>query len=322
MSRDARTFFLLVLGMSAIPYLGIPVLDLLLPKNPSILNLTALIILAGSSCHVAAGFLFYLDPSARSYMAQNKTRFMILPAVAIVVATCVPLFSSASFGAAWVAIYWIWQVHHYARQNQGILSFIGKASGSPGTLSERVALTLTGLAGIVGMSNVVILSGDPDLHRYAWQVHMVAMGAYALGWGAYLASLRERNPFDAPLRGFVVFTLMLFYLPIFLFTGMTAIWPFALAHGFQYFVFMYYVGAYPADGFKRRILILLVMTVVGGTALRYGANLFDAPAVRSAVAGGVLGVVMWHFLLDAGIWKLSEAFPLAYMKDRFSFLRS
>ena len=34
-----------------------------------------------------------------------------------------------------------------------------------------------------------------------------------------------------------------------------------------------------------------------------------------------LGIVMAHFVLDAGVWKLSEPFPRNYMAQRFPFLR-
>jgi hypothetical protein len=39
------------------------------------------------------------------------------------------------------------------------------------------------------------------------------------------------------------------------------------------------------------------------------------------VFGAYLGIVMWHFLLDAGMWRLSEPFQRAYMGERFAFLR-
>ena len=37
--------------------------------------------------------------------------------------------------------------------------------------------------------------------------------------------------------------------------------------------------------------------------------------------GAYLGIVMWHFVLDAGVWKLSQPFQRGYMSARFACLR-
>ena len=43
---------------------------------------------------------------------------------------------------------------------------------------------------------------------------------------------------------------------------------------------------------------------------------------KLTIFGGYLGFVMWHFVLDAGVWRLSQPFQRAYMSQRFACLRA
>ncbi len=36
--------------------------------------------------------------------------------------------------------------------------------------------------------------------------------------------------------------------------------------------------------------------------------------------GVAYGITMWHFLVDAGVWRLSGRFQRDYMQQRFLFL--
>ena len=39
-----------------------------------------------------------------------------------------------------------------------------------------------------------------------------------------------------------------------------------------------------------------------------------------AIYGAMVGVVMAHFVLDAGIWRLREPFQRGYMRKKFYFI--
>jgi hypothetical protein len=65
-----------------------------------------------------------------------------------------------------------------------------------------------------------------------------------------------------------------------------------------------------------RLLAAVVAFAVGG-----GLLLREWETTSGFLFGAYLGVVMAHFVLDAGMWRLSEPFQRRYMAERFSFLR-
>jgi hypothetical protein len=121
----------------------------------------------------------------------------------------------------------------------------------------------------------------------------------------------------------MLLVLMLFYFPLFLFEDtLSAVSTYAIAHGLQYLVFMGYVARVPAASGTRRIAALVSFALLGGSvlvALQHPGYFGD---YRQAVYGAYLGLVMWHFLLDAGMWRLSEPFQRKYMAERFVFLQA
>ena len=57
-----------------------------------------------------------------------------------------------------------------------------------------------------------------------------------------------------------------------------------------------------------------------GLALSAASHLHSGGPVARAVYGAYLGVVMAHFVIDAGVWRLSEPFQRGYMARRFPFI--
>ena len=116
---------------------------------------------------------------------------------------------------------------------------------------------------------------------------------------------------------------MLFYLPLFLFDDpFPAVYMYLVAHGLQYLVFMGFVAGRPRASLARRLGTLTVFTLAGGALIR----MMQTPDLwgpwRETAMGLSLGIIMWHFVLDAGVWRLSEPFQRGFMAERFDFLRS
>ena len=116
--------------------------------------------------------------------------------------------------------------------------------------------------------------------------------------------------------------LMLFYLPLFVFrNAQLAVGSYAMAHGLQYLIFMGYVAAVPRAALARRAIALVACVGLIGGLLQILQREAPFGDWRMPVFGAYLGIVMWHFLLDDGMWRLSEPFQRAYMGERFAFLR-
>ncbi len=315
-SADKR-FFALLLAATVLPIAwltlaGLPPLAGAVPAWA-----TALLIWLGGSGHVAGSFAFYFEPQARAFMIRERPgRFVWAPlGVIAVVALAFATVHEAAVTAALVLVYWTWQVHHYSRQNMGVLAFLARAERRPVTPAELRALQLTDLAGIT--------ASLPFLREFG--VSMAApWGAWLHGAGAvfFIAAIcvwlaeRIRSGGQSRARDLGMVVLLLFYLPLFLFDSFPlAVTGFATAHGVQYFLFLGCVARVPRD---RQIRALAALA---GCTLVLGAVLFlSGLSARGAFYGAGLGVVMAHFVIDAGMWRLREPFQRAYMAERFSFL--
>jgi hypothetical protein len=321
---EKALFFGLLVVATAFPYLLLPLSAHVFTRSMPLEASAVALLFIGSQAHVAASFFFYGDPQARAFMlGERRVRFLIVP-VAIVTLSTVVVFLLA--GGQWLGYYvlgyWIWQTHHYTRQNHGILSFVSRAEAVPVTARERIAVTLTGIAGVIGMITVVTPYEATVLRAYGWHIRATALGIFVCGWAIYLATLHEADRTPSRLRSLLMAMLMLFYLPLFCFSDdRSAVFTYAIAHGLQYLVFMYFVAATPTGRRWRAVGALVALALLGGAILKLpelAGSTFGH--INSALIGASLGVVMWHFVLDAGMWKLSEPFQRSYMARRFSFL--
>lgn len=317
-------FFAGLLVATAVPVCAYALSEVVLPHHSVVARTSLWVTFLGSSGHVAASFFFYTDRRVRAHMlANSRGRFVWAPLV--VIATTSAFFAAAGSWLPYgITLYWIWQTHHYTRQNHGILSFVARAYGAPPGELERTALTLSGVGGVIGALTFVAPYRETFLADFGWHLHHIALGAYAAGWLLYLAACfrdREARLAAHPLRTVVSTVLMLFYLPLFLFRDpMLAVGSYAMAHGLQYLIFMGYVAAVPRADLLRRALTLIACIVLLGMGLDFLQAAKPFGDYRMAVYGAYLGLVMWHFLLDAGVWRLSESFQRGYMAERFSFL--
>jgi hypothetical protein len=116
----------------------------------------------------------------------------------------------------------------------------------------------------------------------------------------------------------------LFFLPLFIFSdSVSATLGYALGHGLQYLVFMGFVGAGRKNA-AVSLATLLAVGTIGAVVLNAALQAPDwlaSPSCR-AVYGAFYGVVMTHFVVDAGVWRLREAFQRSYMREKFYFIFS
>ncbi len=111
-------------------------------------------------------------------------------------------------------------------------------------------------------------------------------------------------------------TCLLFFVPAFVFgSPYAAVGGMTIAHGLQYLLLVAMIagGAPLADRNRLsrvlRVAVLANVAFIGGAALSSASHLHNAGPAGRLIFGAYLGVVMAHFVIDAGLWRMRD--PLA-----------
>jgi hypothetical protein len=274
----------------------------------------AWVLFAGSSAHVASTGWLYTLGDVRAYAASRPLRLRWVPAALLPSgALAAALLPPASF--AWLLLpFFGWQFFHFAKQNLGMAALAALSAGVvPPRPAERRALLAAGVAGIGGLiarPALLQLRVDPRLGA----LFPVAALGFAAAVTAGLALL-VRRPAEQRPTGYSVMYLMalLFSLPVFVFAspyaavgGMTA------AHGMQYLLLVGLVAA-GSGGRLARLAVLCNVALLGGAALERASHLHSGAPAERLLFGAYLGAVMAHFVIDAGLWRLRDPFPRAFL---------
>jgi hypothetical protein len=318
-----QAFVGLIAAVTVLPIVFVPFSQHVLSNGDSALGVLIVLSFIGNNFHVAASSWFFTDREMRAHFREHPKRYFIVPALLIAGCTLLFQFADKPLRGWTLAGFFAWQLWHYQKQNVGVLSFIAAGTGS-GPLSawERRTLATAAFAGILGFFNLNKIGlGD-------WAAEFAAL--HQLGAVAYLAVpvllviAVVKTPALGASRLRLAFLVLgaSFFLPTYLFDDpMSATMGYALAHGLQYVVFMGIVSV------RRRAPIASLMTLLGLSVL--GALLLNdavaAPDLADlpyglAIYGVFVGIVMSHFVLDAGIWRLREPFQRGYMRERFAFV--
>ena len=146
--------------------------------------------------------------------------------------------------------------------------------------------------------------------------------------GPFWRARAERPP------GYCVVSLtsLCFFAPVFLFhSAYAAVAGMTIAHGVQYLVLvgMMSTGGGPGGrpngtgrGGDRVVGVAAFVTIalLGGIALSAASHLHGGPAAERVLFGLYLGLVMTHFVVDAGLWRLRQPFPRALLASRLPYL--
>jgi hypothetical protein len=204
-----------------------------------------------------------------------------------------------------------------------VLSFMAAGTGS-GALSvwERRTLAAAAVAGILGFFSLSQV-GLPDWTPQFVQAHQLGLAVYCLVPALLgVAVLKTPALRQSGLRLAFLVLGAAFFLPTYLFDDpMSATLGYAIAHGLQYVVFMGVVSVSKRAPLAS-LVILAGLSTVGALALNAAVQAPDllGSSYGFAIYGAFVGIVMSHFVLDAGIWRLREPFQRGYMRERFFFV--
>ncbi|HKE63323.1 MAG TPA: hypothetical protein VKB59_01595 [Micromonosporaceae bacterium] len=291
------------------------------------------LLFVGSSVHVAATGWFYAVPEIRGHIRAHPTRYVRVP-IALTVGTAIVAAVLPPSRLAWLLLgYFAWQFFHFQKQNLGMAALAGIAhqSGPPNRV-ERRALVAAGVCGIAGLCvhpELLQLHVDPRLRVLFPLAGVAFLAAVAVG----VVAMLRRPPPRRPAAYVVVYLIsLLFFAPVFVFRSpYAAVAGLTLAHGLQYLLIVGLIAARrsvtgAASGLSTTaartvsLAVLLNVALIGGIALNLASHLHDsAPAVR-ALYGAYLGAVMAHFVIDAGLWRLRDEFPRAFLRDSLPYL--
>jgi hypothetical protein len=277
------------------------------------------ILFLGSSGHIASTGWLYSLRDVREYASQRRWRFLWIPGL-LVVAGAMTASALSPGDMAWLLLpFFAWQFFHFAKQNLGMAAL---AATKPLTRAERRAIVTSGWAGVAGLMArpaLVQLAVNP---RLGWLFPVAAAAfAGAAVTGTALLALRPRAGRPS---GFCVMYLMAvwFSLPVFVFTSpYAAAGGMTIAHGTQYLLL---VGLIAAGSRRRGLSMAALCNVVllGGAALSVPSHLHGAGPAGRMLFGAYLGAVMAHFVVDAGLWRMRDPFPRAFMRRHLPYLVS
>jgi MFS family permease len=282
----------------------------------------AFILFVGSSVHVASTAALAATRDARAGMSKHRSRYVYVPLTLIgggaLAAVVLPPPATT-----WLLLgFFGWQFFHFQKQNLGIAALAACADRiAPLNKKERNALLAAGLAGIAA------LLLDPTLLQLSLRFRIDSLerlaGLFFLLALVYGVAALFRRPRSDRTVGFAATYLLglFFFAPVFLFhSPYAAVGGMTIAHGFQYLLLVGLVANRgPATPWRiSRLVAAFNLVLAGGLALNLASHLHGS-SLR-VLFGLYLGIVMSHFVVDGGFWKLGDPAQRAFLSARLGFL--
>ncbi|HUD69878.1 MAG TPA: hypothetical protein VMQ40_06540 [Acidimicrobiales bacterium] len=275
------------------------------------------LLFVGYAMHVAStGWLAGLD-AVRSCARQQPVRFVVVPVslVALGVAV-VPVLGVVALQLC-LEGFFAWQLFHFTKQNVGIATLASMSSGAgPLRAAERRCLLATGWCGVVAFLARPSLLDLRDVPASPLVFHAAMLG-FALAAGIGLLALARRPARAQPL-GFMVCAAvsMCFTTPMYVVgSPYGAIGGMTIAHGLQYLILIGLIAVRRGEGTRRwsSVATLGAVALLGGLALRATSHLSASEGLSRVAFGLYLGLVGAHFVVDAGLWRLSNPGPRRFV---------
>jgi hypothetical protein len=255
-------------------------------------------------------------------MSAHRRRYFVVPAALVVGCAIAAMFLDTT-QLAWVLLaFFAWQFFHFQKQNLGVAALAARAQHTAGlSVQERRALVVAGIGGIVGLLGHPALLQIAGARTFDWLFYAGA-AVFSIGVVLGIGAVLRRTSRD-PVFVTVYAVSLLFFLPVWLFTSpYAAVAGLTVAHGLQYLVLMgLLASARTTDRpVGLSVLILVNVALLVGIALNRMSHLHGHPGATQALFGAYLGLSMAHFVVDAGLWRLRDEFPRAFLTARLPFL--
>ncbi|WP_460790299.1 hypothetical protein [Nocardioides maradonensis] len=283
------------------------------------------LLFVGSSAHVGATGWFFTVPEVRAHARRHRGRYVVAPTLLVLGTAVAAVVAPPSWFVDALLVYFGWQFLHFQKQNLGIAALAARSLRAPAlATAERRALVGAGCGGILALvGHPALLRLEPDL-----RLHGLVVAGAVLFLGSVVAGLVAvgRRPPAARPGAYVVVYLssLVFFAPVFLFSSpYAAVAGLTIAHGLQYLLLLGMLAGAPvesATGPRLGVLVLVNIALVGGLLLNQASHLHTAHGPARALYGAYLGLVMAHFVVDTGLWRLRDEFPRAFLTRRLPYL--
>jgi hypothetical protein len=319
-----RLFLSLIFTVTLIPMAFIGILGHLHLNTLSINTFAVLVASTAGPGHVGLTSFFYADKDMQTFFKDRPLRYILVPIVLAIATGLYWQLLPAVYTANFLVLFFIWQTYHYQKQNYGILCFLNAATGSsPITRLERAIVELSAIAGILGLFQRSNLFNGTFVVPYMPFLYQAGLYLNGIVFVILLIAITTVPAIRSnKLRSIFLVICALFYLPTFIVNDPgAAIASYAYAHGLQYYVFMYFVAAsHRRHQNDNRIVLMISAAISGITILTLFADRTIWGNVSGFIFGIYLSIVMSHFIIDAGIWKVRGNFQRSYMKTAFPFI--
>jgi len=340
--RDPSTFSLALLAATIVPAALMMIANAAFITPPSLFQpgLTALAFLSGG--HVFITFWFYLDGGARRLMSCDRWYYLLTPA-AVMATTCVIYVSvGAEYRPYAYAAFGLSAQWHHARQNVGIYAFLNRAWDlGPMSRAERIVLSLSFVGGILaGLRWYQLPTNTDAMNALMYRGALVCFAVVLIA--ALWFGIREYRRHRKLRKTLLFVSLSMFFAPSVVFSSLGAASSFAAAHAIQYYLLMYYVMYRAPDAVRAAVRLpktrwgwlaaialsglwpLLVLYGLSDVYMRLNAAVPNhlAGGVDTIVFGIIIGWVITHYIVDAGIWRMSDPNVRDYHDRAFGFLRA
>lgn len=282
------------------------------------------LLFVGSSMHIASTGWLFSARELRAHVTRHPGRYLWVPGALIGVAAVLAVLMSHERLNELLLLYFGWQFWHYHRQNYGLAALAAASQRVPAVKPmERRALVATGCGGVLAvLSQPALLQlRGADLLRPAFAL---AVTLFLVGsCGGFIALLRRpRNERPTVFCGGYIMAL-LFFAPVFIFgSPYAAVGTLVIVHGLQYLVLTGLVstGDRHGSGRFRAATFLCCGAIAAGALLSFASHLHSSGPWGRPLYGAYLGVVMSHFVVDAGVWRLRDPARRSFIAARVPFL--
>jgi len=316
----AQVFVAGVLAVSILPAAIVAAPLTSVAPAPGLVMLGNLTWLLGTAHVALTGFLWF-DRRYRGHINAQPGYFYGLPAVLAAFCVAAALLAGRAGELAFMALFQMWLLHHFGRQNWGVLCLTaaGLRTG-PASEIERQICRWAPVAGMAGLPAAL-----PILADFEWAAGLRSVSlAASLGIAAAALWLAARQIATGTpiMRAAVTVLVGVFFLPIPL-IGIGGIGVTGTAHAAQYALIIGYMAASRQGSDIRPWALPLAVLALAyiGIYLAMMAQLEGAaPPIVTAVTVLWAGVTLWHFIVDANVWKLRDAFQRKTLRDSLPFL--
>jgi hypothetical protein len=304
----------MLLLVSVAPALGVALAAGSLPGNPGLAAAGNVGWLFGTAHVALTGFLWF-DRRYRAHINDQPMYFYAVPAALTLACLAAVYLTGAAGLVVFSAAFTAWLLYHFGRQNWGVLCLAAAGTRSgPATALERQICHWAPVAGVAG-----VLSAPGEMLHTAGLAAMLAIGAATLA--ACVQHVRGGAPF---LRTAMTAIVGLFFLPVYL-LPQHAIPVIGVAHAYQYALVMGCLAA----GRQTTAVRLWVLPLAALTAIYIAAYIgieallrVAGPATAAMALVAWQMVIVWHFLIDADVWRLSRPFQRQAVRESLPFLFS